>query len=128
MLFRSNQVEVTAAKDSRRSDLNSVSVQVVQEDGNVTVCAVYPTPERWYSRRSSRNGRNDEPNECRPGSAGHMEEAERLADRIVVIDHGRVVADDTLSGMQRLVPAGVAGERVSLEAVFLSLTGRSLRD
>ena len=67
-----NQVEVTAAKDSRRSDLNSVSVQVVQEDGNVTVCAVYPTPERWYSRRSSRNGRNDEPNECRPGSAGHM--------------------------------------------------------
>src|SRR6476646_7160121 len=67
-----NQVEVTATKDSRRSDLNSVSVQVVQEDGNVTVCAVYPTPERWYSRRSSRNGRSDEPNECRPGSAGHM--------------------------------------------------------
>ena len=58
----------------------------------------------------------------------YMEEAERLADRIVVIDHGRVVANDTLSGMQRLVPAGVAGERVSLEAVFLSLTGRSLRD
>jgi ABC-2 type transport system ATP-binding protein len=58
----------------------------------------------------------------------YMEEAERLADRIVVIDHGRVVADDTLSGMQRLAPAGVAGERVSLEAVFLSLTGRSLRD
>ena len=58
----------------------------------------------------------------------YMEEAERLADRIVVIDHGRVVADDTLSGMQRLVPVGVAGERVSLEGVFLSLTGRSLRD
>lgn len=66
-----NQVEVTATKDARRSDPNSVSVQVVQDDGNVTVCAVYPTPER-YSRRSSRNGRNDEPNECRPGSAGHM--------------------------------------------------------
>jgi len=58
----------------------------------------------------------------------YMEEAERLADRIVVIDHGRVVADDTLTGMQRLVPQGVAGERVTLEAVFLSLTGRSLRD
>jgi hypothetical protein len=67
-----NQVEVTATKDARRSDPNSVSVQVVQEDGNVTVCAVYPTPERWYARRSLRNGRNDEPNECRPGSAGHM--------------------------------------------------------
>ena len=58
----------------------------------------------------------------------YMEEAERLADRIVVIDHGRVVADDTLAGMRRLVPTGLAGERVSLEAVFLSLTGRSLRD
>src|ERR1700719_4975136 len=30
----------------------------------------------------------------------YMEEAERLADRIVVIDHGRVVADDTLAGLQ----------------------------
>jgi linearmycin/streptolysin S transport system ATP-binding protein len=58
----------------------------------------------------------------------YMEEAERLADRIVVIDHGRVVADDTLSGMRRLTPAGVGGEQMSLEAVFLSLTGRSLRD
>src|SRR5215813_4061164 len=51
-----NQVEVTAVKSARRSDLNSVSVQVVQDDGNVTVCAVYPTPaRRWFSR--SRNNR-----------------------------------------------------------------------
>jgi hypothetical protein len=68
-----NQVEVTAVKTARRSDVNSVSVQVVQEDGNVTVCAVYPTPDRrWYPRNSSRSGRDYEPNECRPGSAGHM--------------------------------------------------------
>ena len=47
-----NQVEVTATKSARRGDVNSVSVQVVQEDGNVTVCAVYPTPDRrWYSRK-----------------------------------------------------------------------------
>src|SRR5215471_12766456 len=58
----------------------------------------------------------------------YMEEAERLADRIVVIDRGRVVASDTLEGMQALAPAAAAGGRVSLEAVFLSLTGRSLRD
>jgi ABC-2 type transport system ATP-binding protein len=57
----------------------------------------------------------------------YMEEAERLADRIVVIDHGSVVADDTLDGLQmRLGPAG--GGRVNLETVFLTLTGRSLRD
>ena len=49
-----------------------------------------------------------------------MEDADRLADRIVVIDHGKVIADDTLAGLTR------AGG--SLESVFLTLTGRSLRD
>jgi ABC-2 type transport system ATP-binding protein len=117
----------------------------------------------------------------------YMEEAERLCDRIVIIDHGKVVASDTLAGIERLLPAtqvleievdggvdlaalralpgidgvtqegellraGVAdlgqnapallsalaasGHRVSriasarpgLEDVFLSLTGRQLRD
>jgi ABC-2 type transport system ATP-binding protein len=56
----------------------------------------------------------------------YMEEAERLADRIVVIDHGRVIADDTLAGLQARVVS--AGGRANLETVFLSLTGRSLRD
>ena len=58
----------------------------------------------------------------------YMEEAERLADRIVVIDHGRVIGDDTLSGMTRLVSGVEGGGPVTLESVFLSLTGRSLRD
>ena len=52
----------------------------------------------------------------------YMEEAERLADRIVIIDHGRVIADDTLAGLSRTHGAA------SLEKVFLALTGRSLRD
>src|SRR5262245_15712252 len=56
----------------------------------------------------------------------YMEEAERLADRIVVIDHGRVIADDTLAGLQARTVG--SGERANLETVFLSLTGRSLRD
>ena len=122
----------------------------------------------------------------------YMEEAERLCDRLVVIDHGKVIADDTLQGLYRLLPvtnllsielenasgigplmverlrtvAGVrsagltesilkvgvhdlsadapgilqwlvsnghtyshvVSERPDLETVFLSLTGRSLRD
>jgi len=35
----------------------------------------------------------------------YMEEAERLCDRIVIIDHGKVVASDTLAGIERLLPA-----------------------
>ncbi len=120
----------------------------------------------------------------------YMEEAERLCDRIVILDHGRVIADDTLQGLYRLAPAsnmiaieledragtvpveplqalpgvthveadagavrvGVADladtlpvvlrwltdhghqyrhvvtERADLESVFLTLTGRTLRD
>jgi ABC-2 type transport system ATP-binding protein len=50
----------------------------------------------------------------------YMEEVERLADRVVVIDHGNVIANDTL--------AGLTGGARTLESVFLSLTGRSLRD
>jgi ABC-2 type transport system ATP-binding protein len=56
----------------------------------------------------------------------YMEEAERLADRIVVMDHGRVLADDTLAGLRDR--AGTNGGTASLETLFLELTGRSLRD
>jgi ABC-2 type transport system ATP-binding protein len=122
----------------------------------------------------------------------YMEEAERLCDRIVIMDHGRVIADDDIRGLLRHVPmtnkllieldggsrdhnellvglktvrgvvsstidadilsvrvddltrdtpeilgwlgsAGatfshISSERADLEAVFLALTGRSLRD
>jgi len=120
----------------------------------------------------------------------YMEEAERLCDRIVIVDHGKVLADDTLPGLLARAPAanrllvdtmgeppaalvdalkaigGVHGvsvdgerialdvddlprtaprildsvsasglgirmfasERASLESVFLTLTGRRLRD
>jgi ABC-2 type transport system ATP-binding protein len=35
----------------------------------------------------------------------YMEEAERLCDRVVIMDHGRVIADDTVEGLARLVPS-----------------------
>ena len=60
----------------------------------------------------------------------YMEEVERLADRIVIIDRGKVIADDTLDGLR--AGAGAAGAGIgaaaTLESVFLTLTGRSLRD
>ena len=34
----------------------------------------------------------------------YMEEAERLCDRMVIIDHGKVIADDTLTNLYKLLP------------------------
>jgi ABC-2 type transport system ATP-binding protein len=34
----------------------------------------------------------------------YMEEAERLCDRIVIVDHGKVIANDSLEAVRRLVP------------------------
>jgi len=35
----------------------------------------------------------------------YMEEAERLCDRIIIVDHGKVIANDTLEAVRRMVPA-----------------------
>src|SRR5437660_1324265 len=52
----------------------------------------------------------------------YMDEAERVADRIAVIDHGRIVA--TGSSAQLKQQTGTD----SLEAAFLALTGTTIRD
>ncbi len=52
----------------------------------------------------------------------YMDEAENLADRVAIIDNGRVIAEGT-------VPALLSDHgETDLEAVFLKLTGRALRD
>jgi len=92
----------------------------------------------------------------------YMEEAQRLCDRVGIMDHGRLLALDTVDGLiarhggrsavhavteqgelrtetddpvgefNRLQQGGrllsFRVERPNLEAVFLRLTGRSLRD
>jgi ABC-2 type transport system ATP-binding protein len=50
----------------------------------------------------------------------YMEEAERLCDRVLILDHGRVLASDTVAGFKQ--------KYTNLEAAFIQLTGRALRD
>ena len=55
----------------------------------------------------------------------YMEEADRLCDRVGVIDHGRLIA----LGAPRELKARIGDpDETTLENVFLDLTGRSLRD
>jgi ABC-2 type transport system ATP-binding protein len=56
-----------------------------------------------------------------------MEEADRLCDRIAIIDNGEIVALDTPSGLKTLVPS-TNGDATSMEDVFIALTGRSFED
>ena len=55
----------------------------------------------------------------------YMEEANRLCDRVAIVDGGHIIAMDTPLALRgRIGPP----ESVTLEDVFLKLTGRSLRD
>ena len=60
----------------------------------------------------------------------YMEEAERLCDRIAIIDEGRIVASGTLDELLELrTEAPVRVERPhGLAEVFLELTGKQYRD
>jgi ABC-2 type transport system ATP-binding protein len=58
-----------------------------------------------------------------------MDEADRLCDRIAVIDNGRIVALDTPTGLKRTIGAQIGKNgSTTMEDVFLKLTGKSLDD
>lgn len=52
----------------------------------------------------------------------YLEEAEMVADRIAIIDHGKIIATGTTAELLKQT-----GSK-NLEAAYLSLTGKSLRD
>ena len=52
----------------------------------------------------------------------YMDEAERMAHRLAVIDHGRIVAQGTPAALRTQTATD------SLEAAFLALTGTTIRD
>ena len=55
----------------------------------------------------------------------YMEEADRLCDRLGIIDHGQLIALGTPHELKSQIGSP---DEVTLEQVFLNLTGRSLRD
>jgi ABC-2 type transport system ATP-binding protein len=64
----------------------------------------------------------------------YMEEAERLCDRVAIVDHGRIIAVGTPRELidkvdvSHLPPPEPRKTSATLEDVFVSLTGRTLRD
>ena len=64
----------------------------------------------------------------------YMEEAERLCDRVAIVDHGHVIAlgapSDLIESvdLSHLPPPEPRKTSATLEDVFVSLTGRTLRD
>ena len=56
-----------------------------------------------------------------------MDEADRLCDRIAIIDEGQIVALDTPEELKRLVPSK-NGDKTTMEDVFIELTGRSFEE
>ena len=55
----------------------------------------------------------------------YMEEADRLCDRIAIMDGGKIIAMDTPYQLKSQLGSS---EKATLEDVFLNLTGRNLRD
>jgi ABC-2 type transport system ATP-binding protein len=64
----------------------------------------------------------------------YMEEAERLCDRVAIVDHGHVIAQGSPRELtesldvSHLPPPEPRKTTATLEDVFVSLTGRTLRD
>lgn len=56
----------------------------------------------------------------------YMEEVEALCSRIAIMDNGKIIACGTSEELKKLVTSG--DEEITLEEVFLSLTGKKLRD
>jgi ABC-2 type transport system ATP-binding protein len=55
-----------------------------------------------------------------------MEEAEKLSDRVCIVDRGKLLALDTVESVK--AKAGLSKEDATLEDVFISMTGRGLRE
>lgn len=99
-LAMGTQVEVRASKRGRRSDPAGVTVQTVSEDGNVTICAMYPSEGQSVWRPRDRSSRDRRPNECRVGTNGHIgsHDNDVVVDFVVRVPAGVRFVGKTVNG------------------------------
>ena len=99
------EVEVTARKHGRASDLDEVKVELVEHEGGVTVCAVYP------SRSSSK------PNKCQAGDGqGSNSRSEVEVEFTVRVPKGVRFVGRTVNG-------GITAEQLPDEAEAYTVNG-----
>lgn len=101
-----DEVVVRAVKHGRRSDPEEVTIEVVEHDDGVTICAVYPSP---------RAGR---PNECRPGGSGRME----TRDNDVQVDF-TIEVPPTVRFIGRNVNGGVEARSLTADVEAYTVNG-----
>ena len=101
-----SEVEVVATKSARRSNPESVRIEVVRHAEGVTVCAVYPSSNA------------DKPNSCGPGGSGSM----NVKDNDVQVDFAvRVPACVRFAG--RTVNGGVEATGLQADAEAYAVNG-----
>lgn len=109
-----DQVEVVATKKARRSDTESVRIQVVEHAGGVTICAVYPSSD---AKR---------PNVCAPGKDGHMNvnNNDVQVDFIVRVPQGVRFQGHTVNGEVEAQSLGADVEASTVNgSIHVSTTG-----
>jgi hypothetical protein len=84
-----SEVEVVARKSAERSDPADVTIEVVEHEGGVTICAMYPSRERE--------------NECLPGARGRSNSRDNdvQVDFEVRVPRGVLFTGKTVNGRVR---------------------------
>lgn len=99
-----NEVEVVAQKQGKRSKVQDVQVKVVEHEGGVTICAVYPS-----------TGGKDA-NDCRPGKdwSVNINDNDVLVDFTVRVPQGVRLSAYTVNGE---IETGLIGSNVEANTV-----------
>jgi DUF4097 and DUF4098 domain-containing protein YvlB len=124
------EVEVTAAKHAKRSDPDEVKIEVIEHEGGVTICAVYPTPRRARRENSCEVGdrwsSSTEDNDVVVDFEVRIPAGVKFAGRTVNGEMsaeglGADVAASTVNGSVRVTTTGVAEASTVNGSVYVQM-------